>query len=245
MSTESQNAARQPPALEFKSSSLTTPVLALYNNDQKIIAAQLQAKIDEAPSFFKNAPVLFDLNEIRKKKQELDLTALTEMVRDKGLIPIGIRGGTEEHKKTALELNIAAFSDFQFNIAAAKKRAPKIEVDSPPESAEAGAETKLITRPIRSGQRIYSAGDLVVLSQVSAGAEIMAAGNIHIYGTLRGRALAGVKGNADCRIFCSNLQAELVSIAGMYKTCEDLDISLRGIPVQVSLDDKSLNINAI
>lgn len=245
MSTESQNPVHQSPALEFKSSSLTTPVLVLYSNDQKGIATQLQTKIDEAPSFFKNAPVLFDLNEIRKKKQDLDLFALTETVRNKGLIPIGIRGGTEEHKQAALELNIAAFSDFQFNIAAAKKRPPKIEIESPQGASEASSETKLITRPIRSGQRIYAAGDLVVLSQVSAGAEIMAAGNIHIYGTLRGRALAGVKGNVECRIFCSNLQAELVSVAGIYKTCEDLDISLRGIPVQILLDDKSLNIIAI
>lgn len=245
MSTESQNAAYQPPALEFKSSSLTTPVLTLYNNDQETIATQLKAKIEEAPSFFKNAPVLFDLNDIRKKKLDLDLSVLTETVRNNGLIPIGIRGGTEEHKQAALTLKIAVFSDFQFNIAAAKKRPPKIEIESPHEPVGTSAEAKLITQPVRSGQRVYSAGDLIILSQVSAGAEIMAAGNIHIYGALRGRALAGVKGNTECRIFCSNLQAELISIAGIYKTCEDLDNSLRELPVQISLKDRALIINAI
>lgn len=105
--------------------------------------------------------------------------------------------------------------------------------------------TTLINQPVRSGQRIYASGDLIILTQVSAGAEIMAEGNIHVYNTLRGRALAGVQGNRDARIFCSDLQAELISIAGDYKTSEDLkDITPRK-PVQIYLQDQALIIKEL
>ncbi|MCB1986470.1 MAG: septum site-determining protein MinC [Burkholderiales bacterium] len=103
----------------------------------------------------------------------------------------------------------------------------------------------IIAQPVRSGQRIYAQGDLVVMSQVSAGAEIMAEGNIHVYNTLRGRALAGVQGNTSARIFCLDLQAELVSIAGDYKTSEHMTKQLQKKPVQVYLQDHALIIKEI
>lgn len=105
--------------------------------------------------------------------------------------------------------------------------------------------TMLVTQPVRSGQRIYAPGDLVVMSQVSAGAEIMAEGNIHVYNTLRGRALAGVQGNTSARIFCLDLQAELVSIAGDYKTSEHITKAIQKKPVQIYLQDHALIINEI
>jgi septum site-determining protein MinC len=111
-----------------------------------------------------------------------------------------------------------------------------------PEPAEPHITTRIATQPVRSGQRLYAQGDLIVLAQVSAGAEIMAEGNIHVYGTLRGRALAGVQGDTEARIFCSDLQAELVSVAGNYKISEDIDESVRGKPVQIYLNDKALII---
>ena len=103
----------------------------------------------------------------------------------------------------------------------------------------------MITQPVRSGQRIYAHGDLIVLATVSSGTEIMAEGNIHVYGSLRGRALAGVQGNEKARIFCSDLQAELVSIAGIYKISEDLSDDIRHKPVQVYLQEHSLIIKEI
>lgn len=103
----------------------------------------------------------------------------------------------------------------------------------------------LVNQPVRSGQRIYARGDLVVMSQVSAGAEIMAEGNIHVYNTLRGRALAGVQGNINARIFCLDLQAELVSIAGDYKTSEHITASMQKKPAQVYLQDHALIIKEI
>lgn len=103
----------------------------------------------------------------------------------------------------------------------------------------------IITHPVRSGQRIYAHGDLVVMSQVSAGAEIMAEGNIHVYNTLRGRALAGVQGNTAARIFCLDLQAELISISGDYKTSEHITKQVQKKPVQVYLQDHALIIKEI
>ncbi len=246
MSTKPDSVPYQPPVIEFKSCSLTIPVLVLRGNDQQLIATQLKSKIEEAPAFFKDSPVIFDLNDIRAKKLELDLSALTDTARALQLIPIGIRGGSDQYKQSAHELQLAAFSDFGFNVAAARRQPKKINIEAeqqPP--AKESKETKIITQPIRSGQRIYASGDLIITSQVGAGSEIMAEGNIHVYGVLRGRALAGVKGNTECRIFCSQLQAELISIAGIYKTCDELDDSLKDQPIQISLQNQALLINTL
>ena len=104
----------------------------------------------------------------------------------------------------------------------------------------------MITHPVRSGQRIYAAGgDLIVVASVSSGAELLADGNIHVYGALRGRALAGVTGDTSRRIFCYDLQAELVAIAGRYRVSEDIAPSTRGRPVQVLLQDRTLCIDEL
>ncbi len=104
----------------------------------------------------------------------------------------------------------------------------------------------MVHHPIRSGQQVYAAdGDLIILASVSAGAEILADGNIHVYGALRGRALAGVKGNTSARIFCHNMAAELVSVAGQYKISEDIPGSALGKPCQVYLEDASLKFKEL
>jgi septum site-determining protein MinC len=106
--------------------------------------------------------------------------------------------------------------------------------------------TLVIDRPLRSGQRIYAKGDLVVLGMVSNGAEVIAEGNIHIYAPLRGRALAGVHGNHDARIFCTSLEAELISIAGIYRTAEvPLAEEVKGKPAQIRLDEERLLIEPL
>lgn len=106
--------------------------------------------------------------------------------------------------------------------------------------------SKLIHQPVRSGQQVYAAGgDLIIMASVSAGAEILADGNIHVYGTLRGRALAGVKGNTKARIFCHRMSAELVSIAGQYKISEDIDKHILGQATQVYLDKDQLHFKKL
>ena len=239
MSTDSQKTPNTPLALEFKSSTFSVPVLVLSSDNLVVIEQQLQEKISLAPEFFRNSPLVLDLHEINKRGYVIDIAALTDIIRKAGLLPIGVRGGNVQQNKQALELLIPVYSIHSGGVSPETQKQKTISpVPEPKTDTDTGADadvttTTLITQPIRSGQRIYSTGDLVILAQVSAGAEIMAEGNIHVYNTLRGRALAGVRGNTEARIFCFDLQAELISIAGNYKISEDLDETVRNKPVQI------------
>ncbi len=252
MSTDSQKITYHQSVLEFKSGTFSVPVLVLSSNELKLIDEQLQAKIQLAPEFFKNSPLVLDFQDLNKNELEIDIGALVGLIRDLNLILVGLRGGTVQQNTQVLRLGVPVYSisSGASSSAEAKKLKaippdPVAEAPQETELSEPASATTLITQPIRSGQRIYAAGDLVVLAQVSAGAEIMAEGNIHVYGILRGRALAGVRGNLEARIFCSDLQAELVSIAGTYKISEDLDKTVQSKPVQVYLQNDKLIIKDI
>ncbi|PPK77820.1 septum site-determining protein MinC [Methylobacter tundripaludum] len=246
MSTDSQQNDHHSPALEFKSSTFSVPVLVLASNDAITIEQQLQEKIHLAPEFFKNSPLVFDLQELNKHDLDIDVTELINIIRKLGLLPIGIRGGVAQQNQQALELGIPVHSGHSTAVSSGtqKQQTPEPETATPEPQVVAEAAT-LITHPVRSGQRIYASGDLIILAQVSAGAEIMAEGNIHVYGSLRGRALAGVQGNTEARIFCSDLQAELISIAGNYKISEDLNGAVLNQPVQIYLQNHTLVIKDI
>jgi len=244
MSTGPNKTSTNHLALEFKSSTFSVPVLVLFSNSLQNVEQQLQEKIALAPEFFKNSPIVLDLQELNKRDMNVVVGDLVKTVKDLNLLPIGIRGGNAEQNRQALALGIPVHvlhggsspeSAKMKTIAAAPEAS--VQNDSP--------STMLITQPVRSGQRIYARGDLIVLAPVSSGTEIMAEGNIHIYGSLRGRALAGVQGNEKARIFCSDLQAELISVAGIYKISEDLSEEIRHKPVQIYLQDHSLIIKDI
>ncbi|WP_340122435.1 septum site-determining protein MinC [Methylobacter svalbardensis] len=243
MSTDSQQNTNYSPALEFKSSTFSVPVLVLASNDVMTIEQQLQDKVNLAPEFFKNSPLVFDLQELHKHDLDIDVTELTKIIRKLGLLPIGIRGGDAQQNQQALKLGIPVHSSHTVATSAETQKQQVSEPES--ESQAVAATTTLITHPVRSGQRIYASGDLIILAQVSAGAEILAEGNIHVYGSLRGRALAGVQGNTEARIFCSDLQAELISIAGNYKISEDLDGVVLNQHVQIYLQNHTLVIKDI
>jgi septum site-determining protein MinC len=233
-----------PSLLEFKSGSFSVPILILFTNDLKVIGQQLQEKINLAPEFFKNSPLIFDVQELNNQNIPIDISALVGIIRKAGLLPTGIRGGNTQQNKDALELLIPVCSAHISTISPDIQKQKNTTPESEPLVADINAAT-IITRPVRSGQRLYAAGDLVVLAPVSAGAEIMAEGNIHVYSTLRGRALAGVQGNSDARIFCSDLQAELISIAGNYKVSEDMRDVVSKKSVQVYLQGHTLIIKDI
>jgi len=236
-------------ALEFKSVSLTVPVLLLSSGDLSLIEQQLKEKVAQAPEFFKNSPLLIDLQKFNTLDQQLEVNHLVALLREQGFLPIGIRGGTEKQNHAALALQLPVHSLHSTNPPPAEKTVGKVAVvaEEPQSSVPevSAVENKLITQPVRSGQRVYAKGDLIVTATVSAGAEIMAEGNIHVYGSLRGRALAGVLGNVDSRIFCSDLQAELISIAGIYQLSDDLAKHAAHKPVQISLDNQTLVIKDI
>lgn len=247
----STNGSSQKNALEFKSASLTVPALLLLSNDLTVIEQQLQEKINQAPEFFKHSSLLVDLNKLNAQNQTVDLADLVQLLRKLAFMPVGIRGGNEQQNTEALALGLPVHAQHQTTAPVNNKPEPKPVItpsaDSipEPEPTTTNVENKLITHPIRSGQRVYAKGDLIVTATVSAGAEIMAEGNIHVYGSLRGRALAGVLGNEDSRIFCADLQAELISIAGIYQLSEDISKRESNKPVQISLDNQTLIIKDI
>jgi septum site-determining protein MinC len=180
-------------------------------------------------------------------RDNLDIPQWAEALRQHGLVPVGIRGGSPAQELAANAAKLAVLAEGKTETtqrsAAPSATTKSVAADRPKATV---VETKLIQQPVRSGQRIYAAGgDLIVLAPVSHGAEIMADGNIHVYGSLKGRALAGVKGNLSARIFCSDLQAELVAIGGSYKISENLDASLQGRPVQIYLKDEALIVDAL
>jgi septum site-determining protein MinC len=244
MTTDTNRAPYHPPALVFKSSTFSVPVLVLSSNDLVIIEQQLQEKINLAPEFFKNSPLVFDVQELNKQSLDIDIPVFIKKIQALGLLPIGIRGGTAQQNQEAIALGVPVHSIHATSAAESQKSKTMAPAPEPGHKTDAPTTT-VITQPIRSGQRVYSHGDLIILAQVSSGTEIMAEGNIHVYATLRGRALAGVQGDTKARIFCSDLQAELISIAGIYKVSEDLNDSVRNKPVQIYLQDNSLIIKDI
>lgn len=235
--------------IELKAGTFTLPVLHLLQNQPGEIIRQLSEKIGQAPEMFRNAPVAIDIGSLPKDLGPPDLANLVLRIGELGIRPIGIRGGSPDQQDSARAAGLAVLSESRSpaKLPTMPESSKSTPVAAPAQSA--GSERSaamLITRPVRSGQRIYAAnGDLIVLAPVSAGAEIIADGNIHVYATLRGRALAGAQGNLESRIFCSDLQAELVSISGQYQISEGINESLRGKPVQIYLSGDSLLIETL
>jgi septum site-determining protein MinC len=236
------NGLKFPPAVEIKGGSVTLPIVRLLSSDLAVVMVQLTQQIAKAPEFFRSAPVVIDVSALADKSN-LDLALLLEQCKQFGMIPVGLRGGDEALRRTAASLQLALLADAPV----AGNRTTLFEpAEQRPTAIPASAKSQLVTQPVRSGQRVYAKGtDLIVLASVGHGAEVMADGHIHIYGTLRGRALAGVRGDTECRIFCRDLQAELVSIAGHYRVNEDLDESVRGRSVQIYMRDTALIIESL
>ncbi len=253
MSVKPREQLKSSNIIELRAGAFTLPVLRLLQNRPKEICRQLSEKIKQAPEMFRNAPLAIDVSGLPEPMGLTDLQYLIGKIGDLGVRPIGIRGGSPDQQSSARAAGLAVLAEARSSpkVAPVAKSSNNIPVEPPSKTAEPADHSErssatLITKPVRSGQRIYAAnGDLIILATVSAGAEIIADGNIHIYGTLRGRALAGVKGNLKTRIFCSDLQAELVSISGHYQISEGIDDLLRGKPVQIYLSGDSLLIEAL
>ncbi len=168
----------QKTALEFKSTSLTVPVLLLADNDLVRIKQQIQEKVAQAPEFFKNSPLLIDLQKLTSQNLAVSVKELVDVVRKQGFMPVGIRGGNESQNAESLALSLPIHSMHGQNAPLAEKqpakKLPAPETENLPAMPPQSVENKLITQPVRSGQRVYAKGDLIVTATVSAGAEIMA-----------------------------------------------------------------------
>lgn len=244
--TDPADSKSTPQAVELKSGSITLPILKILSPSLEAVEADLGEKLGKAPEFFRNAPIILDLGELPDpEKESLDFKSLLMAVHRLALAPVGMRGGTQRQQQAAQEEKLAILAEVKSETPPTESPRPTARRPLPPPRPMVST-TRLIDQPVRSGQKIYAAGgDLIVMASVSPGAEIMADGNIHVYGSLKGRALAGVQGNVDARIFCSDLQAQLIAIGGQYRTSEDEDSSLRGRLVQIHLAGDTLVVSPI
>ncbi len=209
-------------AFQLKGSLFTLTVMQIMTTDKNLVATQLDALIERTPKFFNQMPMVLDIAAINRSKKAWSLKDVVTVLREHNIIPIGIRGGMTEHNQQALELNLAIMPSSQTDKIPVSEK-PVIQQPAASADSHETPTTKIITKPVRSGQQIYAQNsDLVIISSVSHGAELLADGNIHVYGALRGRALAGVNGNTHAHIFCGELDAELISVAGYYMVKEDV-----------------------
>ena len=248
---------------DLKGSSFTIPMLSLLESDMGTIAEQLVEKVHQAPSFFHNAPLVLNLGFL-SAPDRIDLTRLINLVRELGFIPVGISNCTEEQQILARAMGLAVLTrrgggrvpeEEQEEIL--PDEADEAEESEQPEEPDDAAEkvgqvvyipsaATVLTEPVRSGQRVEAEqGDLIVLASVGSGAEVTAVGNIHIYGALRGRAFAGSTGDTGARIFCQQLEAELVAVAGYYLINETIPDSLRGKSVHIRLQSERIRISPL
>ncbi|HMD63683.1 MAG TPA: septum site-determining protein MinC [Stellaceae bacterium] len=202
---------------------------------------ELAEQVQRSPRFFRNAPVVLDLKGAAEFTREAEFTEAKEILRRHTLTLIGIQNAAPVQGDAAAAAGLAGFAPNATQPSRPRPAEPSPVPQSHP--APTTSKSRLITQPVRSGTQIYARGtDLVVTAPVSPGAEIMADGNIHVYAALRGRALAGASGDVEARIFCSRLEAELVSIAGHYLVSDQIPPEHRGFPVQIALVDDRLTI---
>ena len=244
-----ETAAQARTSFDLKSASLPVVAVVLKTTDAVQFAADLAERVADAPGFFDNDPVLIDLAPVREAEAAVDFAAIVAELRRHSTLPVAVRGGSPAQMEAARAAGLAAAPDAP--PARAEVPATEVreivrevvhEVEVVREVPVAGPGTVVVDKPLRSGQQVYARGaDLVVMAVVSFGAEVIADGNIHVYAPLRGRAIAGARGNTEARIFSTCLEPQLVSIAGIYRTTEtELPDNVRGKPAQVRLDGEKL-----
>ncbi len=235
-------AGSAPATFEIKSANLPLVALRLKSADLDALAGEMTRKYGEQSDFFDNEPLVIDLSALVPDAPVVDFTRLIAVLRQHRLLPLAFKGGTDAQAADALAAGLVAAPDAvdtRVHAAPARSEAAAEPAPVAPEPAPppAALSALVIDKPLRSGQQVYARGrDLVVMAMVNAGAEVIADGHIHVYAPLRGKAIAGARGNADARIFALGLEPELISIAGIYRTTENaLPPEVWGRPTQVRL----------
>jgi septum site-determining protein MinC len=245
--------------VQFRGGLYPMMLLRVGNPRDQGFFSGVMERIAQAPDFFRYAPVVLDLQDLRDAPP-FNMAELVRRLRQHQLVPIGVTNGTDEQNRTAVNAGLSVLPEGReapqarpLPLTAARPAETAVQPalapahDQPEVAAgedarsvgeRAGAGSLLVVQAVRSGRQIYAEGsDLIVLGPVSPGAELLADHHIHVYGTLRGRAHAGVKGDTLARIFCQCLDAELVSIAGNWLVREDMPEALIGKAVQVFFSD--------
>jgi septum site-determining protein MinC len=225
------------------------------------LANEMRERVQRAPNLFGRAAVVLDFGELSKVPSLEEARALVEGLHVAGVFPVALAYATKEVDLLSQALGLPLLAKFRAQYepvsgSSVPAATPATTEASPAKPSTVSTATKQVTAksgpglvhstPVRSGQQVYADNrDLTVVSTVGAGAEVIADGSIHIYGPLRGRALAGAQGDESARIFCREFHAELVAVAGHYKVLEDIPAELRGKPVQVWLDQGQLKLAAL
>ena len=217
-------------SFDLKSASLPVVAVVLKTTNTEVLAADLARRLADDPGFFDNDPVLIDLAPVRDADEPIDFAAVSALLRQHHTLPVAVRGGSPAQMEAAHTVGLVAAPE------APPARVQPTPPDPAPTPTEAthtvevvevvrevpvpGPGTVVVDKPLRSGQQVYARGaDLVVLAMVSFGAEVIADGNVHVYAPLRGRAIAGARGDTSARIFTTCMEPQLVSIAGIYRHC--------------------------
>lgn len=238
--------------------------LRIQTLDVAKLQSEMRDRVNRAPKMFEKAAVVLDFGALADVPSADQARELIAALREAGTLPVAIAYGTAAMEQLARELDFPVLAKFRESYAyggenggdagasagqppAAAQQAPSPATAAPPGAAVSAAQPGMIhNTPIRSGQQIYAPNrDLTILTGVGAGAEALSDGSIHIYGPLRGRALAGAKGNEQARIFCREFDAQLVAIAGHYKVLEEVPAEFVGKPVQIWLEDGQLKFAVI
>jgi septum site-determining protein MinC len=230
-----------PDTFEIKSATLPLVALVLKSADLDALARDLEARFGDIPDFFDQDAMVIDLSRLESEAPEgnrptLDFPALLELLKRYRLAPLAVHGGRGEQAAAALAAGL--FPTPEARIGTAAPSVSNAEAGAQlPAQVPAATDALVIDKPLRAGQQAYARGrDLVMLAMVNPGAEVIADGHIHVYAPLRGRAIAGARGNADARIFALSMEPELISIAGLYRTGETpLLAAVWGKPTQVRL----------
>lgn len=233
---------------QLKGTTVTTLVLDLHQYKPATFTRQLRDKVNSAPQFFAGSALYINLSTSATGLSSEELTQVITCCRELGLQPFACKGAADDLLPTLEQLGLILLPATRTrDLPVAPPVSPKAsKASKAPEAPTLGAATKVIQRPVRSGQQVYAkGGDLIVLAPVNEGAEIIADGNIHVYSTLRGRALAGVNDNPAARIFCQQLEAELVSIAGHFMLNDTLREHAWKKSAQIYLENESLKITAL
>nr|WP_240989351.1 septum site-determining protein MinC [Salipiger mangrovisoli] len=249
---------------QFRGRFLTALALRLSTAPDARFYEMLADRLEKTPNFFTDAPVIIDLEQSQAAVTPEALTELVADLRRRELAVFGLQGGDEALRAAAAGLGLISVTggrDAPLRGAlpsSEQKRpqrvfqqerppmpeaqpAPAPEPEPAPIPQRVAPENKIVTMPVRSGQTVIAdKGDLTVVGPVSSGAELFAAGNIHVYGRMRGRAFAGIDGDENARIFCQSLDAELLAIAGLYRTSDSLGADVRHKMVQIYLEDERL-----
>jgi len=243
-------------AFEIRFGQVGLAQLRVRTLDAKAVQEQLVARCAAAPQLFDRTAVCLDLSALEREPQVAETRELIEAIRRAGMCPVGLAHGTAAVESLARTLDLPVLTQFRVQAKLGHLASPQREAPKPaaaaPEPAPAAPEvlsappTLMHHQPVRSGQRLYARHrDLVVTASVGAGAEVIADGCVHVYGVLRGKAVAGARGEVTARVFCQEFQAELVSIAGVFRVFETIPAELAGKPVQAWLDGDDLRFARI